>query len=467
MKLPEKAQSTIEYATIATLVILGIVIMGPYVIRAINAHFRSLDDGIKDSFSEELVQAPRQGFDIATCNCPGLHSTPTCGGSLCKPNERLYTQECQPPGCEINLKTKDMLMEECRPDATCCSAWATATVCPGGPEGGKCCGVNAAGVTGFGQSCADGHDLEFRTCFTTPPTIEYRCRAESVPACVFTCSADHGTTANWCCDTTADPNCYQKNLAHNTATTFVAFGTPENPKQNCTTAPCQSYCNTDLIATAGGCVEPIRLLPAECSWLPQKKIDGDNYNYNKETCLDPSYCPSTDGCIMTNFDGYENNAPEVTYSGIKCATLSNPDVQLKNCQWSQERAFDDYAPDSGPLDSNVSCQSEFGQNYVQVGMACIFGCRLSKIYCCELRPKASAPAGTFVSIHGCYWSGRRKNDYDQSMPDCRELFGAQCGEINDYVQINTAFIGSNGRARWNQIECCEMDVIHPGNQSGN
>ncbi len=233
--------------------------MGSYIIRSINAHFRSLDDGIKDSFSEELVQAPRQGFDIATCDCSGLHPTPTCGGPLCQPNERLFTQECEPPGCEINLKTKDMVMEECRPDETCCTAWATATVCPGGPEGGKCCGVNAASVAGFGQPCADGHVLESRKCFTNPETIEYRCSAESVPACVFTCSADKGTTANWCCDTTADTTCYQKNLTHNnTTTTFVTFGTLANPKQNCTTAPCQAYCNTGLTASTGGCFLPVK-----------------------------------------------------------------------------------------------------------------------------------------------------------------------------------------------------------------
>ncbi len=280
MKLPQKAQSTIEYATIATLVIMGIIVMGPYIIRSINAHFRSLDDGIKDSFSEEIVQAPPQGFDIVTCDCPGLQSTATCGGSLCQPHERLYSQTCLPAGCEIGLK--HIVTNDCRPDETCCTAWATATVCPDGPEGGKCCGVNAASVQGFGQPCADGHVLESRTCFTSPETTQYRCSAEVVPACVFVCSSDKGTTAHWCCDTTADANCYQKNLARNTATTFVAFGSAETPNANCTGSPCQAYCNDTWVPSpgGGGCVCPAGVLESNTIRMPHQSlvIDRDDFN---------------------------------------------------------------------------------------------------------------------------------------------------------------------------------------------
>jgi Flp pilus assembly pilin Flp len=51
-------QSIIEYVLIAVLVILGIVIMGPYVLRSVNAHFKLWDDGVQDSFTENITQAP-------------------------------------------------------------------------------------------------------------------------------------------------------------------------------------------------------------------------------------------------------------------------------------------------------------------------------------------------------------------------------------------------------------------------
>ncbi len=48
-------QSLIEYSLIALLVILGIVVMGPYVLRSINAHFKIWDEEIQDSHNERPV----------------------------------------------------------------------------------------------------------------------------------------------------------------------------------------------------------------------------------------------------------------------------------------------------------------------------------------------------------------------------------------------------------------------------
>ncbi len=51
-------QSLIEYSLIVLLVILGIVVMGPYVLRSINAHFKIWDEEIQDSHNERFNSLP-------------------------------------------------------------------------------------------------------------------------------------------------------------------------------------------------------------------------------------------------------------------------------------------------------------------------------------------------------------------------------------------------------------------------
>ena len=51
----KRGQSIIEYSLILTLVILGVAVMGPYILRSINAHFKIWDDEIQDSHNERLT----------------------------------------------------------------------------------------------------------------------------------------------------------------------------------------------------------------------------------------------------------------------------------------------------------------------------------------------------------------------------------------------------------------------------
>ena len=69
MRISPKAQASIEYMTIIVLVVTGIVLMGPYVIRSINAHFQALDDQVQDSFQENITQAPNTNFNVPNCAC--------------------------------------------------------------------------------------------------------------------------------------------------------------------------------------------------------------------------------------------------------------------------------------------------------------------------------------------------------------------------------------------------------------
>ena len=55
MRGERQGQSLIEYALIATIVIFGIVMMGPYVLRSIQAHFKMWDDQIQDSHNERFT----------------------------------------------------------------------------------------------------------------------------------------------------------------------------------------------------------------------------------------------------------------------------------------------------------------------------------------------------------------------------------------------------------------------------
>ena len=58
MHLSKKAQATIEYCAIAIFVIIGILVMGPYIIRSINAYFHGTKESIKESYLEEITQVP-------------------------------------------------------------------------------------------------------------------------------------------------------------------------------------------------------------------------------------------------------------------------------------------------------------------------------------------------------------------------------------------------------------------------
>ena len=53
----KKGQSIVEYSTIIIVVMLGIIVMGPYVIRSVNANLKMWEDAVNDSVSDEPVEA--------------------------------------------------------------------------------------------------------------------------------------------------------------------------------------------------------------------------------------------------------------------------------------------------------------------------------------------------------------------------------------------------------------------------
>ena len=55
MRNKKQGQSLVEYALIVIIVIFGIVMMGPYVLRSIQAHFKMWDDQVQDSHNERFT----------------------------------------------------------------------------------------------------------------------------------------------------------------------------------------------------------------------------------------------------------------------------------------------------------------------------------------------------------------------------------------------------------------------------
>jgi len=100
----KSGQSIIEYLLITILVIIGVVVMGPYVIRSTNAHFKLWDEGIQDSYKEHITQASRNDVPAITSNCVCTDTMGDCGnsgaGSQCAATERVWNHNCVPQYCD-------------------------------------------------------------------------------------------------------------------------------------------------------------------------------------------------------------------------------------------------------------------------------------------------------------------------------------------------------------------------------
>ncbi len=136
-----RAQSIIEYALLAMLVIVGTIVMGPYVLRSINAHFKLWEESIDDSVNDRMV--PGKGQVITgECHC-GEFVKGECGAhkqrsnEKCAPNERYEYTPCTPAGCGFSKDFK----EKCVPDNEgCCSTFSLCTQDPHNHDIGSCCG---------------------------------------------------------------------------------------------------------------------------------------------------------------------------------------------------------------------------------------------------------------------------------------------------------------------------------------
>ncbi len=241
----------IEYTLIAVLVILGIVLMGPYVLRSVNAHFKIWDDGVKDSFEEHLTQAPVNSVPPinVTCRCPV--SKGSCGGSnnggtgSCATNQREYDYNCDPPGC--NGAQQNFYCQD--DDQDCCSAWV--------PAG---CGLTPIGQVPPPTDCNYGFEKQAHQCGNTNVI---QCTQD--PSCDPQCKGNYPAdpTVNLFCanNSTTAPN---SGLTQDTNISYVAnqAGCPSSPT-------CQMYCVAPnvLNQTMTACVPPAAASLPSCSFF--------------------------------------------------------------------------------------------------------------------------------------------------------------------------------------------------------
>ncbi len=229
-------QSPIEYATMAALVIAAILIIGPTVVRSINAHFKSLEEGVQDSFREDIQQAPVGGGLLPPCDCGdfvdsgGCGNAATCGASIpqgaAPETYRVWRRPCTPLGCDASWTSQTGLRTiECRedPTAACCTAPVPTGLCA------------AAG------GCPDEQMQNVRQCGSPDPATVYSCSPD--PDC-FQCSAKD-PYAQWC-----DPQRYREGITAPTPVTYYSYG-------NCPSDPqCAAYCPEGTTPTSGGCSCP-------------------------------------------------------------------------------------------------------------------------------------------------------------------------------------------------------------------
>jgi hypothetical protein len=149
-----KGQHLTEYTLMIILVIISIVIMGPYVVRSWNAHLKGWDDGVKDSMEEPLTQAPVPNIPPLACSC-GVWKPVDCGlsnkAASCTSLQMLWERECRPLSCAV--------FGRCDVNADCCTPWEELD-----------CGVVAPHGTEPDGTCKDGQMNVQRLCGApTPP----------------------------------------------------------------------------------------------------------------------------------------------------------------------------------------------------------------------------------------------------------------------------------------------------------
>ena len=275
MKLSDRnGQHTLEYMILLTLIMAGIIIGGPYVIRSWNAQMKGWEDSVIDSMTDPLAQAPPNIVPITGCDwvswgscglgdCCGLGYSLFGSSISCTPQQLLQRGVFNPLNCELSdSSTSPSLIARCDTnDANhCCTDWRAVTsgctvTCPGCP-GASCptqadCGVNAVSITGVRADglpgCEDGAYGRSHICDTG--YTETECVPD--PGCYFTCinplpGLDETTSPPTLSNATF---CAGDNAGLLGDTNYVIMSA-------CTPAKCEFVCNPTFVYNGSACVCP-------------------------------------------------------------------------------------------------------------------------------------------------------------------------------------------------------------------
>lgn len=179
----KKSQSLLEYSVIILLVMAGLILMRPYVIRSVNAHFKSWERGVSDSLKDKME--------------PGqLPTAPVCSDGKCEDFKgETYDNCCQDCGWCGDTKCCDVTGEKDPANANYCPGDCPVTAVCGN---GSCeLGEELSGPT---PCCIDCHGSDSTNC---PGGYRdtYCCdAAHGGTETAINCPDDCGTCGNHVCD---------------------------------------------------------------------------------------------------------------------------------------------------------------------------------------------------------------------------------------------------------------------------
>jgi len=281
-----QGQHTIEYAILLILIMAGIIIAGPYVVRSWNANLKGWEDSVEDTLQDPLLEAPPGTIGMETCTpnvwvnqgCGLGHLTPTCLGSLnCTPTEQFGTRSWDPLGCEctpvgdppISLVLADIA--RCVVDGCCCTdavlyaapgncganvTWRIGEPNPANDE--PACNLNPNGfdsqkIVGGAQdgTCPDGMVEAWMECGDDVANGIRRYGCVNDPGCIFNCVVP-GWAPNAPDYISPYPTGYCLNddillPADNVPTVYI-----DNVASLCTAQKCEYHCATGYFAQGGG-----------------------------------------------------------------------------------------------------------------------------------------------------------------------------------------------------------------------
>ena len=303
----KNCQSIVEYMFIAILVILGVVIMGPYVLRSVNAHFKLWDESVQDSSTEVITQAPANGIPIINSDCTCTDVQIGCGGSAvtqqCGGNQMGYSHNCTPLLCD------GAPASYCQTDPGCCTTWANIG-----------CGTTPIGQTPPAGNCNYGYEIQSQICGNNPGV---QCVINS--ACNPQCLGVISPGSLFCATNTVNPP--TSGLTQSSGITYVA-----NQAACPIPAQCQVYCDTAnsyfLNASGTACLRTFTVAPkldtsGQGTWPfnPNKKvIDKDDKSFSM--CAGPG-AVITSVTIVANPSGQPTTTP-IVVPGDGCQNPGEP-----------------------------------------------------------------------------------------------------------------------------------------------
>jgi len=242
-------QSIIEYSLIAVLVVLGVVTMGPYVLRSVGSHFKIWDDGIKDSFEENLTQAPVNDIPVINIPCTCKTTDNGCGtalvGSQCQdptnPIKHGWTTTCTPIGCNNDPYSWCTIDPQCCTTPTNYGCGSVPLPLDGSGKVNTSLEIplpnpaNPPPANPANNNCYYGDEIQTSQCGTNKT---YQCIDGSKYGCILpTCQGNPATGSLFCATNTNQP---PNGLNNN-----YPVGTPLANQAACPQSPtCQIYCDT-------------------------------------------------------------------------------------------------------------------------------------------------------------------------------------------------------------------------------